>query len=166
MAGAAFDRRRTRGRGRETSLRQWKQQFHQERQADDELAASTALTRALLAQGKQREARAEIESSQDLAARSQNLLVRLEHELELARVLLASAHPDTAKPRLEQVAREARAHELQGVELEAMMAAADLEIRSGRKAAAQQQLASLERKARDKGFGLIARKAAAAAAHA
>ncbi len=36
----------------EKPLRQWKQQFHQERQADDELAASTALTRALLAQGK------------------------------------------------------------------------------------------------------------------
>ncbi len=150
----------------ETSLRQWKQQFHQERQADDELAASTALTRALLAQGKQREALAEIETSQDLAARSQNLLVRLEHELELARVLLASAHPDMAKPRLEQVAGESRAHGLQGVELEAMMAAADLEIRSGRKAVAQQQLASLERKARDQGFGLIARKAAAAAARA
>jgi eukaryotic-like serine/threonine-protein kinase len=150
----------------EKPLRQWKQQFHQERQADDELAASTALTRAMLAQGKQAEARTEIESSQDLAAKSQNLLVRLEYELEFARVLLALGHPDTAKPRLEHVAREARAHELQGVELEAMAAAAELEFRSGRKATAQQQLASLEHMARDKGFGLIARKAAAAAAQA
>ena len=150
----------------EKPLRQWKQQFHQERQADDELAAGTALTRALLAQGKQGEARAEIEASQDLAAKSQNLLVRLEYELEFARVLLASGHPEMAKPRLEQVAREARAHGLEGVELEAMAAAAELEIRSGRKATAQQQLASLEHMARDKGFGLIARKAAAAAAQA
>ena len=47
-----------------------------------------------------------------------------------------------------------------------MVAAADLEIRAGRKATAQQQLASLEHLARDKGFGLIARKAAAAAAQA
>ena len=150
----------------EKPLRQWKQQFHLERQADDELAASTALARALLAQGEKEEARAELESSQDLAAKSQNLLVHLEYELELARVLLASGHPDTAKPRLEQVAKEARAHGLQGVELEAMVTAADLEIRSGRKTTAQQQLASLEHLARDKGFGLIARKAAAAAAQA
>jgi ATP/maltotriose-dependent transcriptional regulator MalT len=148
----------------ENPLRKWKQQFHQERQADDELTAVTALSRALMAQGKQGEARAEIETSQDLAAKSQNLLVRLEYELEFARVLLASGHSEMAKPHLEQVAREARVHELQGVELEAMVAAADLEIRSGRKANAQQQLASLEHRARDKGFGLIARKAAAAAA--
>jgi eukaryotic-like serine/threonine-protein kinase len=148
----------------ENPLRKWKQQFHQERQADDELTAVTALSRALMAQGKQGEARAEIETSQNLAAKSQNLLVRLEYELEFARVLLASGHSEMAKPHLEQVAREARVHELQGVELEAMVAAADLEIRSGRKANAQQQLASLEHRARDKGFGLIARKAAAAAA--
>ena len=150
----------------ENPLRQWKQQFHQEREADDELAAGTALARSLLAQGKQGEAQVEIKASQNLAAKSQNLLVRLEYELEFARVLLASDHPEMAKPRLAQVAKEAHAHGLLGVELEAMLAAADLEIRSGRMAIAQQQLASLEHMARDKGFGLIARKAAAAAAQA
>jgi DNA-binding winged helix-turn-helix (wHTH) protein/TolB-like protein len=150
----------------ENPLRQWKQQFHQERQADDELAASSALARALLLEGKQAEAQSEIETSQALAAKSQNLLVRLQYELEFARVLLASDHPESAKPRLAQVAREARAHGLLGIELETMLAAADLENRSGHKALAQQQLASLERMAHDKGFGLIARKAAAAAAQA
>jgi DNA-binding winged helix-turn-helix (wHTH) protein/TolB-like protein len=150
----------------ENPLRQWKQQFHQEREADDELAAGTALAGSLLAQGKQGEAQVEIKASQNLAAKSQNLLVRLEYELEFARVLLASDHPEMAKPRLAQVAKEAHAHGLLGVELEAMLAAADLEIRSGRMAIAQQQLASLEHMARDKGFGLIARKAAAAAAQA
>ncbi len=150
----------------ENPLRQWKQQFHLERQADDELAASGALARALLVQGKQGEAQSEIETSRALAAKSQNLLVRLEYELEFVRVLLASDHPEMAKPRLAQVAKEARAHGLLGVELEAMLLAADLENRSGHKTLAQQQLASLERTARDKGFGLIARKAAAAAAQA
>jgi hypothetical protein len=67
-----------------------------------------------------------------------------------------------SKPRLEQILREARAHGLTGVELEAMLAAADLEKRSGHTALAQGQLASLERTAREKGFGLVARKAAAA----
>ncbi len=37
----------------EPSLREWKQKFHQDHESDDELAASTALSRALLAQGLQ-----------------------------------------------------------------------------------------------------------------
>jgi DNA-binding winged helix-turn-helix (wHTH) protein/TolB-like protein/predicted negative regulator of RcsB-dependent stress response len=146
----------------ENTLRRWKEQFHQEQQADDELAASIGLTDALLAQGKQIDARNEIERSQDLAAKSQNLLARLQYGLAAAHVLLASDHPEMSKPRLEQILREARAHGLTGVELEAMLAGADLEKRSGHTALAQVQLASLERTAREKGFGLVARKAAAA----
>ena len=146
----------------ENTLRRWKEQFHQERQADDELAASIALTEALLAQGKQIDARNEMERSQDLAARTQNLLARLQYGLASARVLLASDHPEMSRPRLEHILREARAHGLTGVELEAMLAVADLEKRSGHPALAQGQLASLEKIARNKGFGLVARKAAAA----
>jgi eukaryotic-like serine/threonine-protein kinase len=144
------------------SLRQWKEQFQEERQADDELAASAGLIEALLAQGKQSDARIEMERSQGLAATSQNILERLRFELASARVLLASDHPESAKHPLEQVLKEARDHGLVGVELEAMLTAAELEKRSGHSAIAQQQLASLERTARDKGFGLVARKAAAA----
>jgi hypothetical protein len=58
------------------------------------------------------------------------------------------------------VLQEARKHGLMGIELEAMLVQADLEQRSSHKAQAQQQLATLERMARDKGYGLIARKAA------
>jgi eukaryotic-like serine/threonine-protein kinase len=144
----------------ESSLREWKQRFHKEKETDDELAASSALSRALLAQDLQSEARVEIESSREIAAKSQNLLVRLQHELATARVLLVSDHAETARPVLAKVLQDARQHNLVGVELEAMLMQADLEQRSAHIALAQQQLATLERMARDKGFGLIARKAA------
>jgi hypothetical protein len=87
-------------------------------------------------------------------------LVRLQHELATARVLLVSDHAETARPVLAKVLQDARQHNLVGVELEAMLMQADLEQRSAHIALAQQQLATLERMARDKGFGLIARKAA------
>lgn len=145
----------------ESTLRQWKNQFHSERQADDELAASVGLTLALLAEGRQADAQKEIEGSQQLAEKSQNLLYRLQYELTFARVLLASEHPELSKPRLQQILRQARAHSFQGMELEAMLAAAELEKRSGHMAIAREQLASLENAARGKGFILVARKAAA-----
>jgi DNA-binding winged helix-turn-helix (wHTH) protein/tetratricopeptide (TPR) repeat protein len=144
----------------ESSLHQWKQRFHQEQQSDDELAASSALSRALLIQGRQKEALSEIESSQGIATKSQNLLVRLQYELAFARVLLDSDHPQTARPVLAKVLQDARRHSLVGMELEAMLMQADLEQRSAHKALALQQLATLEPMARAKGFGLIARKAA------
>jgi eukaryotic-like serine/threonine-protein kinase len=143
----------------ESVLRQWKQRFHQDQDADDELAASGALSRALLARGLQGEALSEIKSSQQMAANSQNLLVRLQYELNHARVLLASDQPQEARPVLARVLQDARQHNLVGMELEAMLMQADLEQRSAHKALALQQLATLERLAHAKGFGLIARKA-------
>jgi eukaryotic-like serine/threonine-protein kinase len=146
----------------ENTLRQWKDQFHLEQQVDDELAASVVLAESLLAQHKQAEAQKEMEESQSLAASSQDILGRLQYDLTSARVMLASDHPGMSRPRLEKVMREARRHGYGGLELRAMLAAADLEKRSGHTALAQGQLASLERIARDKGFGLVARSAAAA----
>ena len=54
-------------------------------------------------------------------------------------------------------------HGFVGIEFDAMLVTADWEKRSGHGAIAREQLASLERAARDKGFMLVARKAAAAA---
>jgi DNA-binding winged helix-turn-helix (wHTH) protein/TolB-like protein len=151
-----------RAAGVENSMRRCKEQFHQERQADDELAASIWLTEALLAEGKLIDARNEIEGSQDLAAKSQNLSARLQYNLASAKVLLASDRPEMSRRLLVQVLKESRAHGLVGIEYEAMLGAANLEKQSGHATLAQGQLASLERLARGKGFGLVARKAAAA----
>jgi hypothetical protein len=146
----------------ETILRQWKEQFHLEQQADDELLSSIGLSEALLAQGKQVEAEREIAGSRELAAKSQNLFDRLQYDVASARVLLASDHPENTRPLLERTLRDARAHGFVGIEFDAMLVTAGLEKRSGHAVLARGQLASLERAARDKGFMLVARKAAAA----
>jgi len=146
----------------EVTVRKCQEQFHKEQEADDELAAAVALIDALLAQGKHSDAQAELEKGQSLANKSQNLLARLQFALTSARVLLASEHPESSRPRLEQVLKEARGHGYWGVEFEARLALAELDKKSGHGVAAQAQLASLERAANAKGFGLIARKAAAA----
>lgn len=146
----------------EHSLRSWKEQFHTEHQADDELLASSTLIEALQADGKQAEARAVLESSQALAAVSQNIAARLRFAMVAARLLMASDPPEAARPVIERSLREARAHGLAGMEFEAMLASAELEMKLGHANIAHKQLASLESEAREKGFGLIARKALAA----
>jgi DNA-binding winged helix-turn-helix (wHTH) protein/tetratricopeptide (TPR) repeat protein len=146
----------------ENILRQWKEQFHLEQQADDELLSSIGLSEALLAQGKQAEARREVEGSRDLAAKSQNLFDRLQYDVASARVLLSSDHPEKAKAVLEGALRDARAHGFVGIEFEAMLGVADLEKRSGHADLAREQLTTLQRAARERGFMLVARKAAAA----
>ena len=153
------------GRGAEIekSTRALKAQFHEEGQADDELAASIALVRALLAQGRERDAQVETQQSQSLAAKSQNLAASLQYELVAARVLIASDHPEKATPALDKVLKAARSHGLVGLELETRLAAAELEKRIGHGATAQTQLALLQRTARAQGFGLLARKAGARA---
>ena len=82
----------------EKSTRALKAQFHEEGQADDELAASIALVQALLAQARQRDAETETQQSQTLAAKSQNLAVSLQYDLVAARVLIASDHPEEGYP--------------------------------------------------------------------
>ena len=48
-------------------MRKCKEQFHREQAIDDELAASVMLTQALLAEGKQEDAKKEIEAARALA---------------------------------------------------------------------------------------------------
>jgi len=91
--------------------------------------------------------------------KNQNRFLRLEFELVAAQALLASDHPESARSRLQGILKEARAHDFVGVGLEAQLAVAQLEKKLGHSVAAQAQLTALERIAREKGFGLIARKA-------
>jgi tetratricopeptide (TPR) repeat protein len=146
----------------ENILRQWKEQFQLEQQADDELLARIGLSEALLGEGKQEAAEKEIEGTRDLAGKSQSLFDRLQYDVAWARVLLSSVRPESARAVAERALREARAHGFVGVEFDAMLVTADVEKRSGQLTVAREQLASLERAARDKGFMLVARKAAAA----
>ena len=144
----------------EAALLKYKDEFDKEQQADDELTASIVLTQALLAEGKQVEAQKEAEASKTLAARSLNRLARLQFGLVYGRVL-ASDHPEASRAQLEKILKDARDHGFAGVEFETRLALAELEKKSGHEAASRTELSSLETSARSKGFGLVARKAAA-----
>jgi tetratricopeptide (TPR) repeat protein len=56
----------------EAAVREYKDQFHREQQADDDLGASIALIDALLAQGKQGEAQKEMEAARQLGNATRN----------------------------------------------------------------------------------------------
>lgn len=146
----------------EAAARKCKDQFHHEHEADDELAASTVLVEALLAQGKQTDAANETESAASIAAKNLNTMIRLRFDLISARVVLASDKPESARVRLRQTLDEARKHQYLGVEFEASLALAELDMKTGHAAAARTQFAALEKAARSRGFGLIAGKAATA----
>jgi hypothetical protein len=126
-----------------------------------ELAATSALIGALLAQKKQADAEQEAEKSRPLAAKSQNMLARLQFELWSARVFLASDIPKSSRLLLENILRQGHDRRLVGVEFEARLGLAELEEKSRHPAQAQQQLISLEKSAHQFGFELVAGKAAA-----
>jgi tetratricopeptide (TPR) repeat protein len=146
----------------ETAARRCSQQFHQERQTDDEFAARAVLIEALLARGQQANAQKEMEGDQHFAANSENRLLRLQFALVSARVALTSDHPRSSRRPLEQVVQQARGHGFAGIELAAQLLLAQLATRIEPAAVAREKLITLEKDARAKGFGLIARKAAAA----
>jgi tetratricopeptide (TPR) repeat protein len=146
----------------ETVIRKCYEQFHHENQSDDELAASAVLVRALLAENKIAEAEKEVAAERALAAKSQNRHERLQFALVAAQVVLASDHPESAGPSLEAIRKDARAHGFVGMELETELFLAELSKKKRQMGAAIEELNSLEKRARERGFGLLARKAAAA----
>jgi len=146
----------------ETVIRKCKEQFHQEGQADDELAANVTLIEGLLGQDKSVEAAKEEQGSRALTAKSTNQLNRLQFDLVSARLELAVGHIAAARHQLQRTLERARAHHLLGVELETQFALAELKEKLGQRVKAQADLFALEKLARDKGFGLIAGRALSA----
>ncbi|HKV94466.1 MAG TPA: hypothetical protein VJW20_18110, partial [Candidatus Angelobacter sp.] len=144
----------------EISARASQQQFHSDHQGDDELAADTVLINALLAQGKQSEAEAEIKRDQPLGDATQNRFLHLDFESALGRALLGSDRPETSGTLLQQVKRDARRYRFVGLELAGDLALAEYTNKTKHPAEAQLQLRALQKVANSKGFGLIARKAA------
>ena len=148
----------------EIAARRFEDQFHHEQQADDELAASALLIKAQLAQGKHSDAQREADRNQLLASKTQNRLVQLQFRLQSALVQIASGHPESARPTLDQLLVECRAHGLVGAEFDTRLALAGLEKESKHQDLADERFKALENSARSRGFGLIARKAASQSA--
>ena len=95
-----------------------------------------------------------------IAARSQNLSVQLAFALARARTEAASQHSGEAQTILKGASVKAATAGYVGDLLESRLAFEEIELKSGKSAASRARLQQLQKDAKEKGFDLIARKAA------
>jgi tetratricopeptide (TPR) repeat protein len=145
----------------EGPVREAYEEFQQAHKSANQIAAAVVLVRALLAEGKSAEALKEIEKAAAIAGRTQNLAVQLEFSLARARAMAASSRIATAKTILSEASAKAAKAGYAGYQLEFRLAIEEVELKSGKSAASRARLEQLQKDAREKGFHLIARKAAA-----
>ncbi len=149
----------------ESLAREAEEVVRTEKAADLEAAADAVLSRSLLAQGKLEAAGEANERLRGLAAASQDRRVRIAAAIVGARVLAASGEARAANAAMELLRAtlaEAARVGFVDYELEARLATGEIEMASGRAEAGRARLAALAKDATARGFGLVARRAAAA----
>ena len=145
----------------ETPAREAVEEFGRDHKNDDQVGAASVLMRALLAQNKTDEAVKELGKISPLAAKDQNLAVQLDFALARARVEAASGKINPAKATVKEGLAKATKAGYAGYQLEFRLVSEELESRGGGKSAASRaRLEQLQKDAKEKGFDLIARKAA------
>jgi tetratricopeptide (TPR) repeat protein len=145
----------------EASARDGRDGFRRAHKSDDEIASTAVLVRILLAQGKTEDAQREIAAVAPLAAKTQNLAVQLEFALAKARSEAASGKIGRAEETLKQTLAKATRSGYLGYQLEARLALQEVELKAGKSTIVHSRLEQLQRDAKDKGFDLISREAAA-----
>src|SRR5580658_2616536 len=138
-------------------------EFQKAHKSDDQITATVALVGALLAGGKNNDdALKEVGKAAPIAAKSQNLSVQLAFAVARARAEAASQEIGTAKTILKETLVRASRSGYVGDQLESRLALEEIELKSGNSnAASRTRLEQLQKDAKEKGFDLIARKAAA-----
>jgi tetratricopeptide (TPR) repeat protein len=145
-------------------------EFQAENIPDLESVANALLARSFVAQGKLAVAKKAKQRAVALSRKSQEPLIRISVTITAACVESAVAEqvrsprasPTAAAKELRGALREARAFGFLGLELESRLALAEPESDSARGKMRNEQLTLLAADARARGYGLIARKAAAA----
>jgi DNA-binding winged helix-turn-helix (wHTH) protein/TolB-like protein len=150
----------------ETLVRQALAVFQQQKAHDDEADAWCILARALAAQGKAAGAEDAVQHARALAAKSQNPEIRWRTAITAARIGNAgkdashSAAGIAARKELATIITKSREMGYQGIELDAGLALAEIEMKTGQTTAGRLHLATIEADAKAKGYDLLAHKAA------
>jgi eukaryotic-like serine/threonine-protein kinase len=148
----------------EAAIRQAIDVFQKQKARDDETVAWCILARALLVGGKAAAATEAVQHARTLSAKSQNPEVRwrtaiaaagIEAEKDASR----SAAGMTARKDLAAVIAKSRTLGYRIVELDARLALAEIEMKSGQTAEGRAHLAAIEADAKARGYNLVARKA-------
>ena len=146
----------------ENSLRQEHDEFRREGLGDDEILADMALARISLAEGNVAEAQKLTAVALDLLAKSQDFSVHLRASIVSAQVDAASGKSDEAIRSLQETIATAKKSGYLGYLLEAQLTLGVLETASGRVEAGESLLSDVRKQAQQRGFRLIANKAAQA----
>jgi len=152
----------------EAVVRQALEIFRTQKVRDDETGAWCVLARALVAQGKAAAAKEAMQQARSLAAKSQNPEVRWRAAIMAARVetagenLARSAVAEAARHELSTIIAKSRELGYVGIELDARLALAEIEMKAGQTAAGRAHLTAIEADAKPRGYLLIVRKAAIA----
>jgi DNA-binding winged helix-turn-helix (wHTH) protein/tetratricopeptide (TPR) repeat protein len=150
----------------EASIRQVIEVFQKQKAGDDEIQAWYVLARALLAQGKAAAASDAFEHARLLAGTSQNPEIRWRTAIAASRLYVAgrdkarTASRMAAQEELNAIVRKSRELGYQGIELDARLALAEIEMKEGQTAAGLAHLAAIELDAKAKGYYLVTHKAA------
>jgi eukaryotic-like serine/threonine-protein kinase len=148
----------------ENSLREVENEFHSEGLTVDEILAHDLLARVLLVQKKAPDAEEEIAAARNFLPKSQDFSVRLRTLIAEAQVEAAAGKSEDAVRLLQKTIASAKKSGYEGLRLEAELALSETEVASGRAAAGMDRLADVRKQAQEKGFRLIANKAAQASA--
>ena len=132
--------------------------YQAEKQSDREILAEASLVRALLEGNKLEQARSEMATAMQKAAKSHDVTTRLTMSLQQAYDRAASHDFVGAEEIVQGVQREAKRIGFVRMELEARLASGRFEL-SRHSRAGDARLHALEQTAHDRGFELIARKA-------
>jgi DNA-binding winged helix-turn-helix (wHTH) protein/TolB-like protein len=149
----------------EAAARQALEVFQAQKVHDDETGAWSVLARALLAEGKTAAAKDAMQQARTLAAKSQNPNIRWPTAIAAAQIETAGkdlAVDGAASRELDGIVTKARELGYKGIELNARLTLAEIEIKTGKMAAGRAHLAAIEAEAKAKGFNLVAHKAAIA----
>jgi serine/threonine protein kinase/tetratricopeptide (TPR) repeat protein len=136
-------------------------EFQKSHRSDDQITATAVLVGALLGGGKNDEALKEVVKTAPIAAKSQNLSARLAFAVAEARAEASSQKIDAARTILKDALTKATKSGYVGFRLESGLVFEEIEVKSGKSAASRARLEQLQKEAREKGFELVSRKAAA-----
>jgi serine/threonine protein kinase/tetratricopeptide (TPR) repeat protein len=131
---------------------------------DVQAEAENVLANVLLTRGRLTEVRSAVARASALLANSENRRLRLSIAITNARVEASAKQgsAQNARRTLREVIAEATKGGSVDYQMEARLALGEIEIKFGNASGGHQQLQQLEKEAREKGFILIANKAAAA----
>jgi len=146
----------------ESQARNAAAKFDQQKINDLGAQAYADISQALLVEGKLPEAEVAAEHALALSRLGGDITARFEAAFASAVVNAASGKAVSAASNLEAVRAEAADRGYIGYELRARLLLGELELRSGKTRAGQARLQQLQSEAQQKGFLLIARKAARA----